>query len=268
MTPRRYTWTPDLPDPRDYQFVGPVQPLPPAVDLRPHCPPVVDQGQVGCCEGNALAGALGLLELRDLSLRIDPAMDFAASFLPLSRMFIYYNSRALEGTTDRDAGASIRDGIKVLASLGVCTESTWPYKAVDAIFSRADTFTKPSDAAYAEAAAHKITSYLSVDNSDAANIKGALFNGFPVVFGFSVFPSFESQAVAFDGKVPMPTSADLDDGALGGHAVLCVGYDDARGVFIVRNSWGAGWGDGGYCYFPYAYLTDPDLADDFWILKK
>ena len=61
---------------------------------------------------------------------------------------------------------------------------------------------------------------------------------------------------------------DLNSEPEGGHAVMCVGYDDERGVFIVRNSWGTGWGDGGYFYMPYGYMTNEDLADDFWVLKK
>lgn len=266
MSDRRYTWTPDLPDPRDLKFVGPMQELPSAVDLRPLCPPVVNQGQVGSCTANALAAALGFLEINEQAAGLaGQPEELAASFEPFSRMFIYYNERDLEGDVGQDGGAQIRDGVKSLAALGCCAEATWPYKDVDAIFSRSDTFVKPSDAAYAEASAHKISSYLSIDNTDAAQIKACLAAGFPVVFGFTVFPSFESDAVASNGVVPMPGP---DEEPQGGHAVLCVGYDDARGVWIVRNSWGDQWGQAGYCLFPYAYLTDDDLATDFWTLRR
>jgi C1A family cysteine protease len=91
-----------------------------------------------------------------------------------------------------------------------------------------------------------------------------LANGRPIVIGFSVYDSFESQEVAQTGMVPMPGS---NESMLGGHAVLLVGYDDPRQLWIVRNSWGESWGDKGYFYMPYQYLTDPGLADDFWVLN-
>ena len=96
-------------------------------------------------------------------------------------------------------------------------------------------------------------------------LKGCLAAGYPIVFGFSVYESFETQAVAKTGKVPMPKSKEKQ---LGGHAVLAVGYDDASKRFIVRNSWGTGWGLQGYFTIPYDYLTDGNLADDFWTIKQ
>jgi len=40
------------------------------------------------------------------------------------------------------------------------------------------------------------------------------------------------------------------------------------GRFIVRNSWGVGWGSAGYFTMPFHYLTDPMLAADFWTIRK
>ena len=54
---------------------------------------------------------------------------------------------------------------------------------------------------------------------------------------------------------------------VGGHAVMAVGYDDSQGRFIVRNSWGDGWGMGGYFTFPYAYMTQRSLSSDFWTIR-
>ena len=95
-------------------------------------------------------------------------------------------------------------------------------------------------------------------------MKGCLNEGFPFVFGFTVFPSFESDEVAGNGEVPMPGAGEQ---TLGGHAVMAVGYDDQKQAFIVRNSWGPTWGLGGYCYMPYAYLLDDNLSDNFWVIR-
>ena len=95
-------------------------------------------------------------------------------------------------------------------------------------------------------------------------MKGCLASGFPFVYGFTVYESFESDAVAKTGVVPMPAPTEK---VLGGHAVVAVGYDDSTQRFIVRNSWGPGWGMGGYFTIPYAYLTDSNLADDFWTVR-
>jgi C1A family cysteine protease len=70
--------------------------------------------------------------------------------------------------------------------------------------------------------------------------------------------------VAQTGIVPMPSPQEQ---LLGGHCVVAVGYDDAQQRFIVRNSWGEGWGKNGYCTMPYAYLTDTDLSSDFWTIR-
>ena len=62
----------------------------------------------------------------------------------------------------------------------------------------------------------------------------------------------------------MPASGEA---VIGGHAVMGVGYDDSQQWFIVRNSWGTTWGLNGYFTLPYAYVTDPNLADDFWTIR-
>jgi C1A family cysteine protease len=95
-------------------------------------------------------------------------------------------------------------------------------------------------------------------------MRGCLAAGYPFVFGFTVYSSFEGQEVAKTGVVSMPTP---DEQVVGGHAVLAVGYDDASQAFIVRNSWGAGWGQEGYFTMPYAYLTTRALSSDFWTIR-
>lgn len=175
-----------------------------------------------------------------------------------SRLFIYYNERAIEHTIGSDSGAQIRDGIKTLASKGVCSEMTWPY--VLEVFTR-----KPPKFAYAQAYQLRALKYERVNNCFITNIQGPLALGNPVVFGFTVYESFESEATAKTGIVSMPTRRER---VLGGHAVMAVGYDKIKKMVKVRNSWGPDWGLGGYFWMPEAYLTRSGLADDFWTLSQ
>lgn len=247
---KRFGWTPDIPDIRDHQFscgfarLAPEE-LPPAIDLRSHCPTVYDQGDLGSCTANAICGAIEYCQLKQ-KLNV---------FIP-SRLFVYYQERVIEGTVDSDAGAMIRDGIKAVNNVGVCPESVWPYNVND--FAE-----KPAAAAYQSATCHKVMAYQRL-NQTITEMKQCLASGFPFTFGFTVYDSFESDAVARDGLLPMPGPNDT---VLGGHAVLAVGYDDTQKHIIVRNSWGCGWGLQGYFYMPYEYISNPDLASDFWTIR-
>jgi C1A family cysteine protease len=245
---QHYGWIPDLPDARDltYSVSAPMAgKIPDAVDLRSQCPPPYDQGQLGSCTGNAIAGALEFNRIKQ------KLKDFTPS-----RLFIYYNERVIEGTVKSDAGAQIRDGIKSVSNQGDCPEKEWPYD----INKFAD---KPTKKCYVDALKYKAVQYMRV-SQNVANMQGCLAEGFPFVFGFTVYESFESAAVAKNGMMPMPKSGEQ---VLGGHAVLAVGYDSNKRLFIVRNSWGDGWGDKGYFYMPYAYLMDSNLADDLWTIR-
>ena len=245
----RYGWIPDLPDQRDHLYAAPapvLKKLPPSVDLRPRCPPVFDQGSLGSCTANAIGNAyrFDLLKQRG-----------SKNFVP-SRLFLYYNERVIEGTVENDSGAMLRDGIKTLARQGVCSERAWPYD-----LSRfAD---KPPSAAYREGLDHQALSYQRLVQ-DAWQMKGCLASGYPFVFGFSVYESFESAAVARTGRMPMPASSER---VIGGHAVLAVGYDDRTARFTCMNSWSVQWGDRGFFYMPYQYLMTPQLAQDLWTVR-
>jgi C1A family cysteine protease len=244
----RYGWQPDLPDHRDHLYAAPMEmigAIPASVDLRAQCPPVYDQGQLGSCTANAIAGAL---EFDRLKQKIS---DFAPS-----RLFIYYNERVMEHTVDSDSGAQIRDGIKSVGKLGDCPETEWPYTI-------SKFKTKPTAKCYADALKYTAVSYQRVTQT-LGELKGCLASGFPFVFGFTVYESFESASVAKSGHAPLPKSGEQ---TVGGHAVVGVGYDDAKQWFIVRNSWGNSWGMKGYFTLPYSYLTDNNLADDFWTIR-
>jgi C1A family cysteine protease len=243
-----YGWLPDIPDHRDHLY-GAVRKIPktlPAkVDLQKGCSAVEDQKDLGSCTANALAGALEFLMRKD-----------EVTFVDMSRLFIYYNERTIEHTVKTDAGAMIRDGIKTLARQGACTEQSWPYDI-------ARFATKPPKKCYTEALDYQILSYARLNTLD--EMRACLADGFPFVFGFSVYEGFESQQVARTGVVDMPGK---EERMLGGHAVLGVGYDDAARRVIVRNSWGTGWGKKGYFTLPYAYVADRNLSDDFWTIRR
>lgn len=217
------------------------------IDLRVNCPPVYDQGKLGSCTANSIGFCYHYDEL---------AQNESSPFVP-SRLFIYYNEREVEGHVKEDTGAQIHDGIQVLNTIGVCPETDWPYD----ISKFAD---KPTDACFEEASNHRSIEYNAI-NQNMDQLKACLISGFPVAFGFVVYESFESQQVASTGVVPMPKP---NEKILGGHAVAIVGFDDNKKQFIVRNSWGDGWGDKGYFYMDYDFVLNKDLADDFWTIKK
>jgi C1A family cysteine protease len=257
----RYGWKPDLPDQRDQLFAAPPgqhATMPTKVDLRPKCPKVYDQQQIGSCTANAIAGAI----------EFDLLKQKSSDFMP-SRLFIYYNERDIEHTVATDSGAQIRDGVKSVSKLGVCDETEWPYIATPADPNTsvwppgARPAERPTAACYSDALKNKVMSYQRV-NRDLAQFKGCLAVGYPFVFGFTVYDSFEGPQVAKTGALNLPASTE---NVVGGHAVLCVGYDDAAQRFIVRNSWGPKWGLKGYFTMPYAYLLSPQLASDFWTIR-
>ena len=220
--------------------------LPKSVDLRGSCPPVYNQGKLGSCTANALAAAYQFDEMKQGGQDMEP-----------SRLFIYYNERAEQGTINEDSGATLTVGINVLNTIGTCSETSWPYNV--------ENFTeKPSDACFTEALNHKSIDAQKVIQ-DENQLKQCLVNGYPVVFGFTVYASFESADVEKTGIVPMPKDGEK---VLGGHAVVCVGYDSDKNWFICRNSWGPTWGDNGYFYLPNDYILDPNQANDFWTITK
>jgi len=173
-----------------------------------------------------------------------------------SRLFLYYNTRAIEGTVNFDSGAYIRDTVKSFVKTGCCPETVWPY-----IINKFKK--KPNQQSYNQAKPHMATVYSRING--LANMKACLASGYPFVYGFNVYESFLSQQVANTGIVPMPAPGES---LMGGHAGLAVGYDDVSQRFTIQNSWGTGWGQNGFYTIPYAYLSNTNLASDFWVINR
>jgi len=228
--------------PHDRHFhAAPNLKLPTIVDLRPKFLPVYDQGQLGSCTANAGCGAY----------RFDDKV-----YSP-SRLFLYYNERALDGDIPDDAGSSLSQCVNALEKFGVCTEASWPYDITK--------FTnKPPQACYNTAKSHKVVQAHQVAQT-LVGMKSCLASGLPFILGIEVFSGLESDQAATTGVVPMPSPGEQ---SIGGHAICCVGYDDTKGHWIMMNSWGSDWGANGFFYLPYAYLTNTTFTSDLWVLLQ
>jgi C1A family cysteine protease len=277
-------WLPDYPDIRDYTFenkellskkeihalVTPIglqkadrTTLPSSVDLRRWCPPIEDQGEIGACTAHAGVGMVEYYEKRAFGKHIDA-----------SRLFLYKATRNLSELYG-DSGASIRSTMGALVLFGVPPEKYWPYNDKDPDFDK-----EPSAFCYSFAENYKSIRYFRHDTpklSEEAvleSVKKTLVAGIPLMFGFTVYNSIDQANST--GKIPFPCS---NERVLGGHAVVAVGYDDkteirnadcdvsAKGAMLIRNSWGDGWGDGGYGWLPYEFLYR-ELSVDFWSMLK
>lgn len=242
-----FGWKRDLPDPRDFKFkITAPRDLPPSVDLRSKCPPIYNQGSLGSCTANALGAAFQYEQMEQEQ----------ENFVP-SRLFIYYNERALEGTINEDAGAMIRDGIKTMVKDGVCPEKMWPYMIHK--FKK-----RPPQACYDEALNNQVLEYQRITPHTLYEVKHALADGHPITFGFMIFESMMTPEVSKTGIVPVPGKHER---AMGGHAVLAVGYDDEKECLLVRNSWGTAWGMRGYFWLPYEFVSKRNMSADYWVIK-
>jgi len=224
-------------------------------DLRGMCSPVEDQRSLGACTAHAAVGLIEFFENKAFG-----------KFVDASRLFVYKASRNMLHWTG-DTGAYLRTAMKTLVMLGAPPEEYWPYD-----LDRFDE--EPPAFCYSLAAAFKAVKYFRVDQPGQSpserlqSIKQLLAARQPLMFGFTVYNSIDTCGQT--GRIPPPTPADK---VVGGHAVLAVGYDDAleigkrKGALCIRNSWGEGWGEKGYGWLPYDYVTQ-ELADDFWTVQS
>lgn len=238
-----FGWKPSLPDIRDYKFQAKqMGPLPDAVDLRSEFPGVWDQGRVSSCTSHAgVALARQVLKKSGVNEH-------------LSRLFVYYNTREIEGSVKFDGGATLRSTMKAMAGTGICSEDQWSYMPEK-------VKNKPPVRAYKEATKRMVRNYYALPQTEES-LKQCLAEGYGFVFGFAVYDSFLSDEVKRTGFVQMPKPGER---VHGGHAISCVGFRE--NYFIIRNSWGDKFGDKGHCYFPYEFILNPCICLDFWTLR-
>lgn len=252
MSNHSFGWKADIPDFRDkpYLLRKVSTTALKSVDLRltNAMPLIRDQLSLGSCTGFGWAYHITFNVLNKHEENVDSKAE------PFSPLFIYYQERVIENTVSYDSGAFIRDGIKAISKLGVCYEETWPY-----VISKYKT--KPIAKALTEGLKFKAVKYQRIDSTDKSALVNCLLSGFPIVHGFTVYESFESATVSKTGVVPLPKKTES---VLGGHCTVIIGYDKATDRFICANSWGTSWGAKGYYTIPAAYLTNFNLADDFW----
>lgn len=206
-----------------------------------------DQLHLNSCSANALAAALRYDELKEGRTGVPEP----------SRLFIYFNERVIGKVVDKDAPVSLRDGYRTIAKIGACPEPMWPY--VPRRFRR-----PPTPGCYTAAARHKAIEYFRIRRV-LSHLRACLADQFPFVFAIAVHKSMLHRPTRHTGVVSMPTRHDP---LVGGHAVMAVGYDHLKRQMIFRNSWGQAWGDRGYGYLPYQFLTSATLSWDFWTMRR
>jgi C1A family cysteine protease len=247
---KNHGWVPDKYDSRDLVYVPlteQLSSLSSEIDLRSQCPPIYNQETLASCTANAIVAAV------EFQRRKQRLLD-----IRLSRLFVYYNEREREGTVNLDCGAQIRDGIKTVVAQGICSESEWPYDITKFAV-------KPPPNCYQNALKDRVVKYKRL-SQNLEHMKECLMSTNPFIFGLFFYESFLSIEVARTGIVPMPNDEERKESPHH-HAVLAVGYNDSEKCFIARSSSGQQWGMQGYFTIPYSYVTDSNLADDFWVIE-
>lgn len=218
--------------------------LPQRIDLRKFCPPIEDQLNTNSCVANAVVGAL---EFHQLKAGI-PLTD-------ISRLFVYYNARSLSESEGQDTGSFIHHGMAAILAYGGCEARMWP-------FETAMVTSKPTSACYDNAMHYEAVQYARTPRGVPALT--ALSQGLPVVFGMFA-PQDYYQIAAQTGAMPKPDQVSPQSPP-SGHAMLMVGYDLSDKTYLVRNSWGAGWADQGYCKIPFETMDAWARPEDFWTI--
>ena len=223
-------------------------------DLVRYIHHVYDQGGLDSCTSNVVCAAYGL-ELMRQSME-----DNTFKYFDSSRLFLYYNSRLYDGTTDQNVGVSFRDVFKAMKKYGVCTESLWPYD--ERKFSK-----KPLSNCYKKGLGNSIVKYTRLEQ-DIDQFRACLKADYPFTVGFEVYSSFNDLDNDTIGLMPMPTENEILLESPSLHAVLAVGYDDNTRCITILNSWGSSFGDNGYFYMPYDYILNTGRAYDFWKIEE
>ena len=255
MTERRFNgWRREPKDARDHRLAVPPRiELPEEFSLMEYSSPNQNQYSTSSCVGNAVVNAMELLHIK---LKGKEHHD------DLSRLFVYWNARDYIKETNRDAGCFIRDAIKGVARYGVCYEKTWGFDAKKVCI-------EPPAVAYREAELMQILSYYRIGSTDRAyQVRYAISQGYPVIFGMDVYESFDQAAKTGVVPVPNPKTEVLQ----GGHAMCFEAFSNDRQRpgkkrYTCENSWGRNHGDSGFLHIPEEVVDDPSLSDDYWVIQ-
>ena len=212
---------------------------------------VFNQGNLGSCAPTALAVAISVATNGKIN--------------DSCRLYTYFITASLQGTNPlQDNGSTTKEIIQCLKNYSCCPEPYFPY--VPSNFLKI-----PPLSCFQNTYPLKkvIYSYIAQDRNMWANIQNSILNvihqvkgGFTgMIVGFRVYSSFMSSQATTTGIIPIPKPSK--EQSLGGHCVALVGYVTlATGNYVVfQNSWGTGWGNGGFGYFPIAYLQNPSLSE-------
>jgi len=259
-SPQRFGWVPDIPDFRDHsvdEFLETLEPVPEGLtsfSLRDKQPaPPWEQGELSSCTAHAVAYCVQYQRQEQQLVNAVP-----------SRLFVYYSTREIEGTTEYNVGTAIRDAIKAIVAEGTPPEDMWPYDTT--VYAE-----KPPQEVYAVAEKLQALGYATVGH-DLDAIKRLIYNNLPISMGFTVYQSFWWPECQTAGQMPMPSD---DEEAVAAHAVVWMGWNDEAvvpntpdlGALETRNSWGPNWGDQGHFWMPYEYARRPLLSSDFWVVR-
>ncbi len=271
-------WIPDIPSSRDYSIEhGSIKPLleklkvvdietdiPHKTDLREWFSPIEQQGFMNSCTAHTGTALMEYFQQRAYGKSIKA-----------SRLFLYKTARnllQLKGNTP----VHLRTIMEAMTLFGLLPEKYWPFE-----HDKLDE--EPTAFCYAYADNYKAVKYFKVDTPNCQpeellkRIKLLIAGGIPAMFGFSIFSSMSDKEANKSGKIPFPGQSDMIQG---GHALIAAGYDDTleihhpddknnptTGAILIRNSWGTVWGDSGYGWMPYKYIT-AGLTKDWWVLIK
>jgi C1A family cysteine protease len=241
-------WIPDYPEYSDKIYNTPIKNLlvHAYVDLRMNCPGICDKKNINSSVAHAICYVYEYNIIK---------YDINNIFIP-SKLFLYYNQRLIKKTQEYDSGASIRDGLRILDTIGICSEVDYPY-------NDNELYTKPSEEIYEASFKNKGIEYFKIIPT-IVNIKSLLQDKIPIIFGYSVYINFENQVIE-DNTIKLPKNTDK---FIGGDCGVCVGFDDLKKLFIIMNCKGVEWGDKGYFYMPYSYVLNNNLCNNFWIIKE
>jgi C1A family cysteine protease len=233
-------------DPRDYiytKLIGTIAAEPAiSIDYRPNLPPVFDQEQRGSCV--ACASIWTIKAYEEIKQGYYPSDGFSAAFL-------YSLCKQNDGMPSEE-GTQPKTAMQVLQKYGVCPENIMPYSTLTDL--PIPQVPQVSGKALDAAAVFRIETYAQLCSSYDMNrnqvlnaMRQALKREGPFMIALLVCENFEPDENNF---LPLPEGS-----VRGGHAVGIVGDLPNSGCLILRNSWGVDWGDKGYAYLPYEWIS-------------